>query len=210
MLTEEQIKNLKPGDPLIISGTFVAPSAFGNVIIHHKEQMLSSISSKSKAYVHPSAVSLPSEHGTSVPPPKYDPCRPFKKGDIVEPKIVNGRIFDKYVDPITGKKCVVIFDEKKYGFVFISHEGHTYSIDPAYLELVTPVEEQEPYKVWDTTFSFNVGVEDSKAVFYYGADMSTCQYTKEQALAAAEAERDRLNAERDRLNAEYRKEHGND
>ena len=130
------------------------------------------------------------------PAPKYDPCRKFRKGDKVRVVEWNGR-----KDCRNGMVATVLSNEQGC-FVDIECMIKEVKAELTYpacqLELVTPVEEIEPYKVWDTTFSFNVGAEDSKAVFYYGADMSTCPYTKEQAAAAAEAECERLNAEQTR------------
>lgn len=200
MLTPEQIKSLKPGDPLIIHGTYIRKHTDGDIVIKCNVTRSGFLDDDNK-YFHPSCVSRPSE--PTLPTLKYDPTRLFKKGDKVryEPKL------GRYEPHITnGSICTVLSDER-IGRVQIEYcdDESVYSatIPFFFLELVTPVEELEPYKVWDTTFSFNVGVEDSKAVFYYGADMSTCPYTKEQAKAAAEAERDRLNAE-------WRKEQNND
>ena len=67
MLKPEQIKNLKKGDPLIMHGTFDSESPFGNIIIKHREQMLSGISENSRVYVHPSAVSLPTGLQSRLP-----------------------------------------------------------------------------------------------------------------------------------------------
>jgi hypothetical protein len=73
------------------------------------------------------------------------------------------------------------------------------------LELVTPVEEQEPYLMLENVPSNSIEVRDKRtnkveATFYFGKDHA---YTFERAATRAEAERDRLNAE-------WRKEHAND
>lgn len=83
---------------------------------------------------------------TPEPAPKHDPCRIFKEGDIVAPQEVNGRIFSGAVEELIGQNCVVVEDELECCNVRIRHGEDEYTIDPAYIELITPVEEQEPYK----------------------------------------------------------------
>ena len=79
--------------------------------------------------------------------PKHDPCRMFRKGDVVEPKQVKGRVYSKDSKHLIGKKCIVFRDEEEPGYVVISYAGKNYSINAAYLELITPVEELEPYTI---------------------------------------------------------------
>ena len=73
MLTQEQINNLKPGDPVFVRGKFKYVDDDGDFWIETNNCY--------RCY-DPLSVFLPSEHGTSVPPPKHDPCRPFKAGDV--------------------------------------------------------------------------------------------------------------------------------
>ena len=203
MLTEEQIKNLKPGDPLVIHGTFDSHSPFGNIIIKHREQMLSGISEKSLVYVHPSAVSLPSEHGTSlsrrssegaeteVPTTKYDPCRLFRKGDRVKTRSVFGRKI--YIDDVLYE---VMWDEScnKISVKDLTSAETLVGMPSVFFELVIPVEEMEPYFVikgdlingWDVCKQKNENICCTVATFTQGHP---------NAKAAAEAERDRLNDE---------------
>ena len=196
MLTEEQIKNLKPGDPIVIPATFHKVDYEGDIWFNFPQRKDKS----NRTYIDPEFVSLPGEPEEK---PKYDPCRLFREGDIVQYIERDGRFYSDA--PPVGATCRVCVSEDSSGMVNVefkfseNEEPAVHDVPFYHLELITPIEELEPYKVWDTTFSFNVGVEDTKAVFYYGADMSTCPYTKEQAKAAAEAECARLNAE-------YRKE----
>lgn len=150
----------------------------------------------------PSFAPISSEPGTSVPPPKHDPCRLFKKGDVVEPKQVKGRVYSKDSKHLISKKCIVFRDEEEPGYVVISYAGKNYSINAAYLELVTPVEELEPYTVDECGFAPTLYVRKNGKVYMtipYKEGSSLFQ-TREEALAAAEAECARLNEE-------WRKEH---
>ena len=140
--------------------------------------------------------------------PKYDPCRKFRKGDKVEPKAVKGR---PAIGGITGAiiklsgQFFVARDESEnenYTVTILMPDGTECEIDPAYLELVTPVEEMRPYSVRECKCSKSMEVRRDNsgrvcAVYYYGGECPA--YTEATAKAAAEAERDRLNAE-------YRKE----
>lgn len=133
--------------------------------------------------------------------PKHDPCRLFKKGDKVRVVELNGRCDGRDGEYLRGAFCKVLNDEEKNYNVHLNHNGTLYHIDPAYLELVTPVEEQ--YSVHSIvgdngkTAFFAVRKGDvTVAAFFCDTPRA---FTEEQALAAAEAERDRLNEE-------YRKE----
>ena len=134
-------------------------------------------------------------------PPKYDPCRLFKKGDKVRVVDWNGRTLDR-----KGKIGEVTEDELG-GRVTFSVGSHTFKTcyPVCFLELVTPVEELEPYSVEESgggaTLNCFIVKRGEKHVSYYlyKGGNANHYYTYEQAKARAEAERDRLNAE-------YRKE----
>lgn len=184
-------------------GTFDGESPFGNIVIKHKEQMLSGISSKSIVYVHPSAVSLPTDSQSSIvnSQSKHAPCRLFKNGDIVRYVERDGR---SYVDaPPVGAKCRVIVGEDSVGMVSVefkfseNEEPAVHDVPFYHLELVTPVEELEPYSVVDAHTHCDVADKDMNTVSPYS------KLHHPYAKAAAEAERDRLNAE-------WRKEQNND
>ena len=132
--------------------------------------------------------------------PKYDPCRPFKKGDKVKRRTVFGRTCNAI-----GSLGVytVIEDEKENSgnVIIVDGTNVTYKVKAVFLELVTPVEELEPYYVKDVNVDTGECFEtESYEVRKDGVTLAAffCYnpraMTKEQAKAAAEAERDRLNA----------------
>ena len=138
--------------------------------------------------------------------PKYDPNRKFKKGDIVEPCQVKGRWHSVTWEGRSGIHFTVTEDEDEDGIVSIKDSDCDlpYIAAAVFFNLVTPVEELGPYSVrhneahaaWSIYGPFGL----SAVNYFYG---ERYPYTQEQAKAAAEAERDRLNAE-------YRKEQSND
>ena len=141
---------------------------------------------------------LPNGTKNTEPAPKYDPCRLFKKGDKVRVVEYKGR---NYTNVDTGKEGVVTRNETGAdpAIEVAFADDDFWDVDPAYLELVTPVEEQKEFFI-----------EDEKELPYYlihfgrprnfelVAQLDRKYYTLEQA-----------NAECDRLNAEYRKEREN-
>ena len=88
------------------------------------------------------------------PAPKYDPCRLFLKGDIVEPVTVNGRLPKTLT---AGYRYEVLMDEAKNGdFLQVKlapllskgTSGYCeFFADVPYLRLVIPEEERVPYSV---------------------------------------------------------------
>lgn len=137
--------------------------------------------------------------------PKYDPCRLLRKGDKVQVKKRDGRCNGKDGEYLREAFCTVAEDEIRNELVLVLHNATEYRLAPAYLELVTPVEELEPYyveqqgeKTGDLCFTVRKRNGYAESTFYFGACRSR---DEQQAKAAAEAERDRLNAE-------YRKEIG--
>lgn len=147
----------------------------------------------------PSFTPIPSKHGTSVPTPKHDPCRLFKKGDKVRVKNTNGRHYNSWSKKVENQIFVVAGDEIEHANVYLDVGGNrSYGVDPAYLELVTPVEELEPYSVKDDGGFYYIEKQDELHAL--------CTFNKNthpNAKAAAEAECDRLNAE-------WRKEQNHD
>lgn len=209
MLSKEQIKNLKPGDPLLIHSDFLRVCSDGDIVgriismnVNGDKEL------ETEVYVRPSIVSLPTEQ------PKHAPCRLFKKGDKVRVVEWNGRHFhdrDHGTELTTGCICVVINDEEMtftegYINISVSYEGQVRYIAPCFLELITPVEELEPYTVREECGHnrFNV-IKDNYvhaiyAMFPFKNIGNSALMSKEEAKAKA--------AEYcDRLNAEYRKEH---
>ncbi|MBQ8238916.1 MAG: hypothetical protein IJZ39_12325 [Oscillospiraceae bacterium] len=139
-------------------------------------------------------------------PPKYDPNRIFLKGDRVRLVQCNGRNpFDSFNGieyPPDETIYTVEGDEYDNGKVelYATDSCDVFEIHHSNLELVTPIEEAEPYYVKNIIRGY--------AVYKRGAGdlAASCVFWSKyhpNARAAAEAERDRLNAE-------YRKEQSND
>lgn len=146
---------------------------------------------------------------------KYDPCRKFRKGDIVKVKEhIDGRKLHAFTTGLTlGKTYTVEQDEIDCKIQIKNDDGYgIYAF--VHFELITPVEELEPYKVIhdkDLEFfevcHYEMGddtiAEEGKlhkivmTTYWYGN--SQWDRSEEEAKAAAEDERDHLNAE-------YRKE----
>lgn len=198
MLTEEQIENLKKGDPLIVQGLFSEVYADGDILMQifkkHKDKIEPDF-----VFCNPFCVSLPSDSQSSTvnSQSEHDPTRLFKVGDIVAPREVNGRTD---IELSGCYRFTVMQDETSSHLVVVKallakREITTHAV---YLELVTPVEEMEPYEVTESSDYYGVGKDDLEveaAIFWKKAHPN--------AKAAAEAERDRLNAE-------YRKEQNNE
>lgn len=212
MITEEQIKNLKPGDPIFIQATFDHSDSFGDIWFAVPSAGIpgrTNFISPSRVHLTTSS-QLPSTDRQS----KYDPMRLFKKGDKVRVVERDGRHYDTMFD---GKIWTVAKDEHSYSTLprdVQVHDGYAdnlhYTVPFYHLELVTPVEDTLPYYIVEkdiefqvrmriknedcliSTFRFKNSVEGYKR--YYGMLPSM-----KQAREAAEAECDRLNSE-------YRKE----
>lgn len=188
MLTEEQINNLKPGDPIIVQGIFSEVYADGDILMQIVKKSKDKIEPVFE-FFDPYSVSLPSEHGTEVPTPKYDPTRLFREGDKVRLVERNGR--KPFTFSLNYTILIVAADEDSKGLVSI-HEpcsSDTFVIHYSHLELVTPIEELEPY---------SIDPANTNVLFKRGKKFATFE-DDDEALEVC-----------DRLNAEYRKEHGND
>ena len=203
MLTKEQIKNLKPGDPILIHGIFTHLHVDGDIDYEAPytgfgDKILTTIRT-----VHPSYVSLP-ENGikNTEEAPKHNPCRKFRKGDMVRYCAPDGRIYadrGSLREHIKNRDLThVVRDEQENGRVGVYDpldEENSYYVPAHSLELVTPVEKLEPYCV--RKYSTFYAVE--KYNNHKDRPATYDIYFHQNAKAAAEAERDRLNEE-------YRKE----
>jgi hypothetical protein len=191
-MDKEQINELKPGDEILIRGRFEKIKENGDYSISY---LLTTVHGKLymyKAAVHPSAVIIKS-------PPKHDPTRLFKKGDVVTPRIYLGRK-DKGLE--MGEKYIVTADEIAGDMVAIKHH---FTLRPdivqtCFLELVTPVEELERYVVEPGDIAWFV--VDKK---HESGELNVVMYMNTHPNPKAAAE-----AECKRLNAEWRKELNND
>ena len=238
MLTQEQINNLKNGDPIVVKGIFSEVYADGNIVMQIVQKHKDKIEHDFR-FFDPYSVSLPLEHGTSlsrrssvgaeteVPTPKYGPTRLFKKGDKVRVVEWNGRHFhdrDHGTELTTGCICEVDDDEEatsEHG-VLVVYEEQVRFIAPCYLELVTPAEELEPYYIEEETFDYeirnanddpDIGTSLAFHVMFQDPDEGQILRVKsyyESYVYSREHAKAAAEAERDRLNAEWRKEHANE
>ena len=180
------IEDIKIGETYNIRATVVDKSPKGWIEIQAIDEKYSNILSVSAAEAF-SPISPANDIKNTETAPKYDPCRTFRKGDKVYPIELNGRIFSLYWKDKIGKLLTVTKSES-FDYVELP-EVDGQPIDPAYLELVTPVEEQEPYIMREYCDFF--AVEKDGVHYSYFLKGSYYEKTKE----AAEAERDRLNAD---------------
>lgn len=125
------------------------------------------------------------------PAPKYDPCRKLRKGDIVEPCQVKGRWHSVTWAGRSGIHFTVTEDEDEDGIISIKDPDCKLPFIAAavFFNLVTPVEELEPYKIEKNLHGWIVFKDIPSNV------VANFNKTHPNAKAAAEAERDRLNDE---------------
>ena len=189
MLTPEQIQNLKPGDKLALSH----PLIFREYDSENDE--LLARNNGEYIYFHAVDVELPSEHGTSVPTPKHDPTRLFREGDKV-------RLVERYGrKPFTFSVSEVILtvaaNEDWKGMVSIAEPDacDTFDIHYSHLELVTPVEELEPYHVQKSVVfdSWRICNRNNDIIFQFNPDPCNQSLNIEEAEKLARAECDYLN-----------------
>lgn len=209
MLTPEQIKNLKPGDPLVVQGIFSEVYADRDIVMQIVQKYKDKIEHDFR-FFDPYSVSLPSEivNSQSSIVNKYDPTRLFKEGDRVRVVEKDGRIPTCFpVGKIkVGDILTVMENEEGNAFIEVKTADGSKMMAPWFhLELITPVEESSPYIFLVNIAAKSMEVKDSRtqkveAAYYYGDGHA---YTFETAAQCAEAERDRLNAK-------YRKEQNND
>ena len=183
MITDEQIKNLKSGDTVLVEAKVDIVKSTGIKVLY------GSISPM-----------LPFNKLYSVPEqPKHDPCRKFKEGDIVRPKE------NVYLEPYAEESLnirdrYIVERVLATGWLYVSaeNERETFEIWGGMLELVTPVEEREPYSVHESEViqGFDI-IRDKLCVmtFPFGEKENGWYHNRLASKAAAEAERDRLNAE---------------
>ena len=143
------------------------------------------------------------ENGTknSATAPKYDPCRRFRKGDKVRVVEYKGRCKKSHCLRVGDILSIADDEANDDTFIARCERNNTgFYLDPAYLELVTPVEEMEPYCVdkWESGWSVNEKLPN-------GDFHIICVYEHFHPHAKQAAE-----AECARLNAEYRKEHSHE
>lgn len=135
-----------------------------------------------------SPITTENGRNNSEPAPKYDPNRLFQKGDRVRVVEYKGRI-KPYLKDVLGKVYTLDEGENNIHIAYIKADGIDL-LDVCHLELVSPVEELDPYEVTESTDYFAVAhrrTGDEPATFW--------KESHPNPAAAAEAECARLNAE---------------
>ena len=122
--------------------------------------------------------------------PKYDPCREFREGDKVRVRKIHGKLpqcrYNGMIKVKEGDCCTIHEKEHRNCYWVTIPSGGNWCLDAAYFELVTPVEEMEPYSVDYEMDCWRVCDNDGVVSVY--------NERHPHAKEAAEAERDRLNA----------------
>lgn len=143
--------------------------------------------------------------------PKYDPCRLFRKGDKAKPRIINGRENAKI--PL-GVILTVTGDEDEYGVVPVEYVSPALGLPTSatvltvWLELITPVEELEPYFIEESHDGATIVLTVRCIPNGEGIAFRYCPGWGGNVFHSEEQFRQHAVAECDRLNAEHRKEMG--
>lgn len=184
-LTQEQLDTLEKGTPIVIHTTFDHFDCDGDV----RYKAPYSVAEDHYCYIDPKFVSLPGET-VEQPKPKYDPCRKFREGDRVKPRSVFGRKL--YIKDVLYE---VMWDEScnKMSVKDLTSAETLVGMPSVFFELVTPVEELEPYYVEEQDSCYVVGKRQESPEMEYIAGFSKTRHPN--AKAAAEAECKRLNDE---------------
>ena len=183
----EELQQLKKGDEIFIRARYKKILGDGDVAFIHTYTDINDEETKTEDYTRPANVILPPSA------PKYDPCRRFKKGDKVKLREkLQGRETSQFVTGLSlGKIYTVQADECNHT-VYVMGDECLGRYAFVHLELVTPVEEIEPYSVGESTDYFSVEKDDSELCLYWKD-----KHPNPKAAAEAECAR---------LNEEYRKE----
>lgn len=184
-MNTKQLNQLKKGDEVFIRARYKAILGDGDVLFSHSVTNAYDEVVREDSFTHPENIILPSE---LQPTPKYDPCRPLKKGDKVKLREeVQGRKTSRFVTGLSlGKIYTVETDEFNHTVDIVGDEGlGRYSF--VHLELVTPVE--EPYIIEEYAIFYAVEKDGAQySIFFKGSYHA-------KAKEAAEAECARLNEE---------------
>lgn len=126
---------------------------------------------------------------------EYDPCRKFKKGDLVKKRYVYGRSCDAIGS--LGIYTVVEDEDANGGNVVVQCDTATrYKVKAVFLQLVTAVEDRPVYSVQESEVQrcFDI-IRDELCVmsFPFGSKECGWYYNKTAAKEAAECECNRLN-----------------
>lgn len=194
-MTKEEAKQLKTGDKILVEAEVELVYTDGDIQFSckHTDCCTGRIVKREFAVI-PQLVTLIPEK------PKYDPCRPFHVGDKVRRrKVLEGRYLSCMMHDLPFDTDFTVISGEKNAMVGINKDDDIHFVSFAMLELVTPVEELEPYSVRESdAFDIVCGGKIVMTIPFTEDDY----YTFEQAKAAAAEECDRLNAE-------WRKEQSN-
>lgn len=189
-MTKEELNKLKPGDEIFIRARYTRLLDDGDVRFSCPVTDERGKETPDVGFAHPSHVILP------PPAPKYDPCRKLKQGDKVKPCIWHDRVPSARLGAtrfIPKQRTYEVFSDELHEFVKLISGDDVVEMHVCHLELVTPVEELEPYSVEGDEDEWDI-ILDNKVLMSFPFD-SSAYYTQEQAKEAAEAECARLNAE---------------
>lgn len=200
-MTEDELKGLTMGDKVYVRAEVFYVDSKGRecqVRIHGADGDYWWGSAKAEDVYR----ALPGKAEVAV---KDVACRLFRKGDKVRVMERNGRSPILCGAVVLGDTYTVYADEDG-GDVILDigyGVGGGEPIAWSFLELVTPVEDLEPYFMYESKEeeSFDIMKRVGKLYLtrnciYYKSDINDhAELTREQAKAAAEAECDRLNAE---------------
>lgn len=185
-MTEEELKGLTMGDKVYVRAVVSYVDKDG---IECRVQIYGADGDDLGGYVK-AADLYRAVPGKAEAKPKHDPCRLLKTGDKVQVKKRNGRCNGKAGEYLLEAFCEVAEDEVPNERVRVFHNSSEYRLDPAYLELITPVEERMPYSVKETMS------HDGWQVVRDGLPLAIYDSRRHpNAKAAAEDEAARLNAE---------------
>lgn len=132
---------------------------------------------------------------------EYNPCRKFKKGDLVKKRYIYGRSCDAIGS--LGIYTVTEDEDTNRGNVLVKNDtGRHCKVKAVFLQLVTAVEDRPVYSIQEnedqspfaTIGRFDI-MRDKLCVmsFPFGAKEHGCYYNKTAAKEAAEIECNRLN-----------------
>lgn len=187
-------KNIKVGDIGYLKVMVINIDADGWFKFRTDEKNLSFV-------LHPNEVAQ-----AFTPLPKYDPNRKFCEKDKVRVKReVHGRpvyIGEDAWEPLDPAEIWEVVEEKETGWVHLKNGCISADVWHGMLELVTPVEELDPYSVThsvDTSEECGcfevVRGEQCASIYPYGTHETRYYKKAGHAKAAAEAECARLNEE---------------
>lgn len=145
-MTKAEAEKIKTGQKILIEAIFDRIDEDGDAAIEYTN----SVSDGERGFFDPKhIVGVASE--TQLNKPKYDPCRLYKKGDRVKPRAGRDVYACEWEDAVFHKLTGVYeleADEKEgHVTIFDNETGTECYVSVFAIELITPVEELEPYQV---------------------------------------------------------------